>query len=919
MITPTYASILEKISSQGHSRLRYLSVKLIFELLSRGSGDSGLGSDVTFRYLSASLRLESLVESLSLVLQSNAPSFVVNWSLYLRDFPHPFLGKTQNDSWGKQNGKEYSDLNGAFRESCSLVSLPPPAAPLNHFVASLRDDKVVKETRLSLKVVQIVIKATSQATCGSNGDLMMAERDPFSSLYHTVSFKLVEPLLTLDENFCVKEEQPPEPPSSFQYESSSSSSSSFESIQTSPISLYSISPPSKVRLGLRPQKRRISTDNVLHSRRKPRENKAFKDHSAKGSNSMLAENPSLSCPSPSNVQDVTSLDHAAKKNSAEGGESRKSPSSPSFSLPCPTISPPQEPSTPPPSSPPNSPPTTPPKVSGGSFPRTSKGSSPLKPHSSTRQTQLGITNRAKGFLEFTEEDKKKQPLPRSAESTEFMGSNIWVMNHHFLSALVSLVNASELQTSSLSCHLLYLLTLYATPNDSQLLTGAIFFHLTQSFPLVSPELRKFLLAILARLVVKMADSHARFLLGIRDSDIRIPESFVYLLFQILNNEKQTTWMRHAAANVIANLAKIESVQPLISSLATLPSLRYLTDFGLVTTLNRPIRREAVRVVREVGRGAIGIVFEAVFEGKPVAMKSFNKESLGFNMAEFRLEVALMTVLEHPRVVGAYGASLSPPDLFIVSPYYSKGNLEERLHGPSAEPITFEKMYGMVIDIVDGMAYLHDSGVIHRDLKPQNLLVDKDDRIYVCDFGTARFQGHRTKDFGGTMIYSAPEILSSSPRRLPGHSWTKEADVYSFGIVLWELFHRQRPFSGDGIYADLVVQILSGYRDTIDPCLTPEEIAQLISYCWSQDPSNRPSFLDISVQLREGLEMIQMRGENSYREGGRGRGWTLLPKNQELKEEEEETEEGSAGGKVLIRSTSSASFLSKRKLLTKLEL
>ena len=112
-----------------------------------------------------------------------------------------------------------------------------------------------------------------------------------------------------------------------------------------------------------------------------------------------------------------------------------------------------------------------------------------------------------------------------------------------------------------------------------------------------------------------------------------------------------------------------------------------------------------------------------------------------------------------------------------------GNLADQIY--SGCPIPYEKVYSIGADITEGLNYLHEFGIVHCDLKPQNVLLDAENRAYLCDFGNARFQGHQTRELGGTLAYTAPEMLQKREGR---PVWDPAVDVYSFGVVLWEMLH-----------------------------------------------------------------------------------------------------------------------------------
>jgi serine/threonine-protein kinase TNNI3K len=144
-----------------------------------------------------------------------------------------------------------------------------------------------------------------------------------------------------------------------------------------------------------------------------------------------------------------------------------------------------------------------------------------------------------------------------------------------------------------------------------------------------------------------------------------------------------------------------------------------------------------------------------------------------------------------------------------------------------------------------MRYVHSKGVIHRDLKPSNILISADGRALIGDFGTSRFAGDGstlTPDCG-TIHYSAPELCYERA------DCTTKVDVYSFGLILFEIL-TGRPVFDRSLYAMPTLRlILSGARPEV-PISCGKFMAGLIRRCWAMDPASRPSFEEIFVEFQE---------------------------------------------------------------------
>ncbi|CAM9664554.1 unnamed protein product, partial [Ectocarpus sp. 8 AP-2014] len=165
-------------------------------------------------------------------------------------------------------------------------------------------------------------------------------------------------------------------------------------------------------------------------------------------------------------------------------------------------------------------------------------------------------------------------------------------------------------------------------------------------------------------------------------------------------------------------------------------------------------------------------------------------------------------------------------------------------GRGSEPLRPTDLLRIVTDVVNGMLYLHELGVMHRDLKPDNILLDADDRAVIADFGLSRFS-HPTNDHTaetGTYRWMAPEVIRHEP-------YSQAADVYSFGVVLWQIVARKQPFKGLTPLQAAFSVARQGLRPQIPPS-APPAVARLIRRCWHRSPDSRPSFSQIRSELPE---------------------------------------------------------------------
>ncbi|XP_047243640.1 mitogen-activated protein kinase kinase kinase 7 isoform X1 [Girardinichthys multiradiatus] len=250
-----------------------------------------------------------------------------------------------------------------------------------------------------------------------------------------------------------------------------------------------------------------------------------------------------------------------------------------------------------------------------------------------------------------------------------------------------------------------------------------------------------------------------------------------------------------------------------------------------------INYEDIEVEEVVGRGAFGVVCKAKWKGKDVAIKTIESES---ERKAFTVELRQLSRVNHHNIVKLYGSCKNP--VCLVMEYAEGGSLYNVLHG--AEPLpyyTASHAMSWCFQCAQGVAYLHGmkpKALIHRDLKPPNLLLVAGGTVLkICDFGTAcDIQTHMTNN-KGSAAWMAPEVFE-------GSNYSEKCDVFSWGIILWEVITRRKPFDEIGGPAFRIMwAVHNGTRPPLIKNL-PKPIESLMTRCWSKDPSQRPSMEEI---------------------------------------------------------------------------
>lgn len=264
------------------------------------------------------------------------------------------------------------------------------------------------------------------------------------------------------------------------------------------------------------------------------------------------------------------------------------------------------------------------------------------------------------------------------------------------------------------------------------------------------------------------------------------------------------------------------------------------------------------------QGAFGRLYRGTYNGEDVAVKILERPENNVERAlameqQFAQEVIMLATLKHENVVRFLGACRKPMVWCIVTEYAKGGSLRTTLSKKRAMPLRLAVKHAL--DIARGMEYLHSYGVIHRDLKSDNLLI-ADKSIKIADFGVARIevQTEGMTPETGTYRWMAPEMIQH-------RAYNHKVDVYSFGIVLWELVTGNVPFQNMTAVQAAFAVVNRGVRPDI-PSDCPAALIAIMTSCWDSNPDLRPSFSEV-VQLLEEAQLTIMRSVGTARFRGCG--------------------------------------------------
>ncbi|XP_021683260.2 serine/threonine-protein kinase STY13 [Hevea brasiliensis] len=251
------------------------------------------------------------------------------------------------------------------------------------------------------------------------------------------------------------------------------------------------------------------------------------------------------------------------------------------------------------------------------------------------------------------------------------------------------------------------------------------------------------------------------------------------------------------------------------------------------------------------QGAFGKLYRGTYNGEDVAIKILERpendpERAKLMEQQFQQEVMMLATLKHPNIVRFIGACRKPMVWCIVTEYAKGGSVRQFLMKRQNRAVPLKLAVKQALDVAKGMAYVHGLGLIHRDLKSDNLLIFGDKSIKIADFGVARIevQTEGMTPETGTYRWMAPEMIQHRP-------YTQKVDVYSFGIVLWELITGMLPFQNMTAVQAAFAVVNKGVRPVIPNDCLPA-LGEIMTRCWDVNPEVRPPFVEV-VRMLENAE------------------------------------------------------------------
>lgn len=273
-----------------------------------------------------------------------------------------------------------------------------------------------------------------------------------------------------------------------------------------------------------------------------------------------------------------------------------------------------------------------------------------------------------------------------------------------------------------------------------------------------------------------------------------------------------------------------------------------------------VARESLRLVKALGQGAFGEVYQGLYRHRdgdavemPVAVKTLPEMSTGQAEADFLMEAAIMAKFNHPNIVHLIGVCFDRHPRFIVLELLAGGDLknflrEGRNKPERPSPLTMKDLVFCALDVAKGCRYMESKRFIHRDIAARNCLLSSKGPgrvVKIADFGMARdiYRSDYYRKGGKAML----PIKWMPPEAFLDGIFTSKTDVWSFGVLLWEVFSLGlMPYTG--LPNREVMQLVTGGGRLDAPPGCPPAIYRIMADCWNPTPEERPTFSNLLDRL-----------------------------------------------------------------------
>ncbi len=247
------------------------------------------------------------------------------------------------------------------------------------------------------------------------------------------------------------------------------------------------------------------------------------------------------------------------------------------------------------------------------------------------------------------------------------------------------------------------------------------------------------------------------------------------------------------------------------------------------------------IVSELGRGAMGVVYKAKdpLIDRMVAVKTINLQNLDPEKqkeyeARFYQEAKAAGRLSHPNIVTIYDLGKNDGIAYIAMELMEGNELQHLLD--NAKRPSVEETLNIVIQVAAGLAYAHEHDIVHRDIKPSNIMVLKNGQVKIADFGIARLPASLTLTQTGNIMGSPPYM---SPELILNRPLAPRSDIFSFGVLLYQMLTGQLPFTGDNPHAVMyqIVQEEPPSPRSLNPEVT-DALSAIVAKCLAKQPEDR---------------------------------------------------------------------------------